>query len=187
MPRKQLGEADENRKKAKRLFDDEPSDFADDGECEDEKNDTRPPSKEKKGRQSATAYAVKLLAYKTYTERRLREKLKNKGYVGAEIDAAIDFAKKQGYINDALIAQNALEKLSVKYGKRRIFAYLASKGIPREVIEELDTSEIDFKESAKGVALKLASKGREREKIAASLTRLGFTSSEIYYALDTIE
>jgi SOS response regulatory protein OraA/RecX len=166
-----------------RLIDDEPSDFEDDV-CDDEKIDTRTPSKEKRGRQSATSYAVKLLAYKTYTEHGLREKLKNKGYVGAEIDEALDFVKKQGYINDALIAQNALEKLSVKYGKRRIFAYLASKGIPREVIEGLDTSEIDFKESAKNVAMKLAAKGKESDKIAASLSRYGFTSSEIYYALD---
>lgn len=186
MPRKQLGEPDENRRKAMRIFDDEPSDFAEDSEFDDEKIDTRPPSKEKRGRQSATSYAVKLLAYKTYTELGLREKLKNKGYVGAEIDEALDFVKKQGYVNDALIAQNALEKLSVKYGKRRIFAYLASKGIPREVIEGLDTSEIDFKESARNVALKMSAKGKESDKIAASLSRYGFTSSEIYFALDGI-
>ncbi len=188
MPRKELGQADENRKKATRLFE---ADEIADTDSEDtalESNDgLRVKSKGKNDRQSATSYAVKLLAYKTYTELGLREKLKNKGYVGAEIDEALDFVKKQGYINDALIAQNALEKLSVKYGKRRIFAYLASKGIPREVIEGLDTSEIDFKESARNVALKMAAKGKESDKIAASLSRYGFTSSEIYYALAEIE
>ena len=185
MPRKQLGEPDANRKKATRLFEaDEIADTDSEDTARDSNDGLRVRSSGKKGKPSATSYAVKLLAYKTYTERGLREKLKNKGYVSAEIDAAIDFAKKQGYINDALIAQNALEKLSVKYGKRRIFAYLVSKGIPREVIEELDTSEIDFKESAKNVAMKLAAKGKESDKIAASLSRYGFTSSEIYYALD---
>ena len=190
MPRKQLGEPDANRKKATRLFDEEEVATDVESDLEDVARDSNDglwvQSKGKKGRQSVTSYAVKLLAYKTYTELGLREKLKNKGYVGAEIDEALAFAKKQGYINDALIAQNALEKLSVKYGKRRIFAYLASKGIPREVIEGLDTSEIDFKESARNVALKMAAKGRERDKIAASLSRYGFTSSEIYYALAEI-
>ena len=210
MPRKELGAPDENRRKATRLFDEgKPESKANNGlrvqvstckqknatdesgalkfSARDSNDGLRVRCKDKKEKPSATAYAVKLLAFKTYTERGLREKLKGKEYSSAEIDKAIEYTKKQGYVNDRLIAQNALEKLSVKYGKRRIFAYLASKGIPREVLEGLDASEIDFKENARILACKMAAKGKEHEKIAASLVRAGFSSSEIYYALAEIE
>lgn len=183
MPRRELGAPDENRKKATRLFEqaDGVNDTSDDCEEGIEEPVKR---KSKKTEKSAEGYALKLLSMKTYTERALREKLKIKGYGCDETDEAVEKMRSFGYINDARLAQNAAEKLAARlYGRRKIFAYLASKGISGEIVEGLDLSEIDFKENCRTLALKYQAKGAQYEKIVAALSRAGFSSSEIYYAM----
>ena len=146
---------------------------------------TRKPSKSNK---SAREYAMALVAARAYTERGLREKMRIRGYGCDETDDAVEYLKGFGYINDLRLAQNAAEKLADKLnGKRKIFAYLASKGISRDTVAEIDLSEIDFKENCRTLALKLQAAGKPYEKIVASLTRAGFSSSEIYYAMKVIQ
>ena len=202
MPRKELSPPDENRKKAERLIDEKNtksqvtgaiergdgevrsvSNYTDDERLSDEEA-TRKPSKSKK---SAREYAMSLVAARAYTERGLREKMRIRGYGCDETDDAVEYLKGFGYINDLRLAQNAAEKLADKLnGKRKIFAYLISKGISRDTIAEIDLSEIDFKENCRTLALKLQAAGKPYEKIVASLTRAGFSSSEVYYAMKVI-
>jgi regulatory protein len=190
--RKQLGAPDENRKKATRLFDAEEVEDYDvsepDFEPVDVNDGLRVRSKSKKSEKTAESVALKLLSMKTYTERGLREKLKMKGYGLDEIDEAVEKMRGFGYINDARIAQNTAEKLSAKlWGRRKIVMYLASKGISRDIIDEIDFSEIDFKENCRTLAQKYAAKGSSNEKIAAALSRAGYSSSEIYFAISVIQ
>ncbi len=187
MPRKELGAPDENRKKAARLFEqaDDVYDTSDDCEESIEEPGKR---KSKKNEKSAESYALKLLSVKTYTERALREKLRTKGYGCDEIDEAVEKMRGFGYVNDARIAQNTAEKLAARlWGRRKIVLYLASKGISRDVIDEIDFSDIDFKENCRTLALKYQAKGAQYEKIAAALSRAGFSSSEIYHAMSVIK
>ena len=142
---------------------------------------------ESSNRPSAKQYAMSLVAARTYTERGLREKLRIRGYGCDETDEAVEYLKGFGYINDLRIAQNAAEKLAERgNGRRKIFAYLASRGISREVIGEIDLSEYDFKEICLRTAEKLEAKGKRRDQIMRSLSSSGFSSSEITFALEQL-
>ncbi len=183
MPKK-LGLPDENRKKAVRLIEQDvfDADFENDGLRVSSSGEKR----QKKGK-TAKQYATYLVSIKTYTEHSLREKLRTKEYTGDEIDDAIEYVKSFGYINDLRVAQNTAERLARKlYGKRRILAYLSSKGITGEVISRLDFEEIDFKENCAILASRLAARGKTDKNLAAALSRAGFTSSEIYFAMSVI-
>ncbi len=173
--RKQLGAPDENRKKAERISFDEP------------KVGLRVSSNEKKSKGDAAAYAMKLLSARAYNERGLREKLKQREYEPSEIDGAIEYVRGFGYINDARLAQNAAEKAAGKlWGRKKIFMYLRAKGFSDEVIEGLDLSEIDFKESCLALARKHMARGADTDKIIRALANAGFSGAEIRYAQNTL-
>lgn len=206
MPRKELSPPDENRKRAERLNGGNAEDPAErskspiSGAMESpftppdgspESAEQMRPSDEKttesSNRPSANQYAMSLVAARTYTERGLREKLRIRGYGCDEADEAVEYLKGFGYINDLRIAQNVAEKLAERgNGRRKIFAYLASRGIPRDVIGEIDLSEYDFKEICLRTAEKLEAKGKRRDQIMRSLSSSGFSSSEITFALERL-
>ena len=203
MPRKQLSPPDENRRRAVRLTDGEaPSkqkfedlSYPSDLETEDLGSDTEiDESLTKKGKMSAEGYASYLLSIKTYTERGLREKMRNRGYGCDETDEAVEKMKRLGFLNDLRAAENAASRLAERlYGKRRIFAYLLSKGIGRETLDALDLDDVDFFENCKRAAEKLLCKGgtvsldaKGRLKLRRSLYNLGFTAEQISYALEEL-
>ena len=100
----------------------------------------------KRSYKSAEEYALMLVSSHTYTERALFLKIKSKKvYSDKETQKAIDYVKRFGYINDRRLAQDSVERLAAKcYGRIKICRYLAAKGIPEEIIEELDFSGTDF-------------------------------------------
>ena len=190
MPRKELGAPSEDRRKAEKLFYDaegtskiaNPDHGCDDSDFFEDDGGVSSLIKAKK-RKTASQYAMALVSVKSYTEHAIREKLKSRAYSPNEIDEAVAYVKKFGYINDLRLAQNAAERLAQKpCGKRKIFSYLRQKGIQGQVIDEIDLSEIDFKENARAYAEKLALKGKTKEQIIRSLVSLGFSASEISFA-----
>ena len=195
MPRKELSAPSENRKKAVRLFDDDDrqnDDFEEITDCGCDRNefsDSFEPSRKPKSKQkTARQYAMNLVSVKTYTERAIREKLKMRGYGCDETDDAIEYLRSFGYINDLRLAQNTALRLAKGLsGKKKIFAYLTSKGIKSDVISQIDFDEVDFKENCKALALKHVAMGKSYEQTAAALMRAGFSSSEIYYAMSAVE
>jgi SOS response regulatory protein OraA/RecX len=208
MPRKQLSPPDENRRRAVRLTDGEaPSkqrfedlSYPSELDTEDFVSDTeidegaQAGSVTKKGKMSAEGYASYLLSIKTYTERGLREKMRNRGYGCDETDEAVEKMKRLGFLCDLRAAENAASRLAERlYGKRRIFAYLSSKGIGRETLDALDLCDVDFFENCKRAAEKLLCKGgtvsldaKGRLKLRRSLYNLGFSGEEISYALEEL-
>ena len=147
--------------------------------CDDEALDLIKKSR----RKSASEYAMLLVSSHSYTEKGLREKLSSKEkYTDDEIEDAVAYVKKFGYINDLRLAGNAVPKLALRlWGKKKICYYLRQKGISSEVVATLDFSDIDFYENCKSLALK--NRQKPREKLIRLLLNAGFSSDEIDYAL----
>ena len=82
--------------------------------------------------------ALRLLEFRSHSEKELRIKLLRDGAPEEAIDGAVSFLREYGFLNDrkyAIAKAHDLAKLK-KFGKRRIYADLASKGIASEYIEE---------------------------------------------------
>ena len=137
----------------------------------------------KSRKKSASEYAMLLVASRSYTEKGLRDKLASKEkYTEDEIEEAVAYVKKFGYINDLRLADHSVPKLAARlWGKTKICHYLRSKGISSDDVAALDFSDIDFYENCKSLALK--NSGKPREKLLRLLYNAGFTSDEINYAL----
>lgn len=98
-------------------------------------------------------YALRLLAQRAYSQKKLTEKLESRE-VGAEgIKRVIDKLKELGYIDDSKFAKDFVEnsqniRLS---GKRKIYWQLIKKGISKEVVE--DAISTSYMEDNEGVAV----------------------------------
>lgn len=92
--------------------------------------------------------ALNILVYANNTEKKLREKLYRKGYSNTAIDAAIDYVKGKGYIDENAQILDAAELLATAklYGKKRIAVELYKKGFKRDAIASIDYTElgVDF-------------------------------------------
>ncbi len=159
---------------------------------DDDENDDRGCDEEALGlikksrKKSAAEYAMLLVAGHAYTEKGLREKLESKEkYTEDEIEDAVAYVKKFGYVNDLRLAENSIPKLASRlWGKKKICYYLRSKGISSDIVSALDFSDIDFYENCKSLALKNRSK--PREKLIRLLLNAGFSSDEVNYALSEV-
>ncbi|MBE6609861.1 MAG: regulatory protein RecX [Ruminococcaceae bacterium] len=171
-------------------MEDSPDNVPDDeinDEIEDCRSDEEALGLIKKSRQkSACEYAMLLVASRSYTEKGLRDKLESKEkYTADEIEDAVAYVKKFGYINDLRLAENSLPKLALRlWGKKKICYYLRSKGISADVVAALDFSDIDFYENCKLLALK--NRQKPREKLIRLLLNAGFSSDEVNYAISEV-
>ena len=96
-------------------------------------------------KESARAYAMRVVSGATVTEKKLYEKLMLREYSEDDAFDAIEYVKSFGYINDLRLAQGMVEKLAARrWGRFKICYYLKRKGVNEDVIGELDFSEIDF-------------------------------------------
>ncbi len=82
--------------------------------------------------------ALRLLEFRSHSERELCDKLKRAGAREEDIEEILDFCRNYGFVDDRKFAANKARDLKnlKKYGKRRIKAELYSKGIDSEYIEE---------------------------------------------------
>lgn len=104
----------------------------------------------------AREYALKLLSYRSRSEKEIYDRLKKKGFAGAEITCTIKFLQAAGLIKDEELVhellKNAVEK---KYlAKRGIKLFLRNRGIKKDLIDEAISglSEDAEKEAALGLA-----------------------------------
>ena len=79
--------------------------------------------------------ALSLLNYMDRTESQLRQKLQEKSFNEQAIDAAIEYVKSFGYINDVSYAERYILNRRTSKSKRELYAALCQKGICREDIE----------------------------------------------------
>ena len=140
----------------------------------------------------ASAYkkGLFLLGYGACSEKKLKFKLKTKGFSEGISNEAVEMLVRAGYIDEKSDAERELEKcLSKLWGKKRIIAHLYTKGFATSAIDEaskvLDT--VDFVENCRKLILKDHKDQLEaaREDIAlmtklcATLQRMGYSFSEI--------
>lgn len=83
--------------------------------------------------------ALNFLSYRQRSEKELYESLRRKGYEGFYIDNAMDYCRKQGYLNDRSFAESFIrDKLNLnKLGTERIRYELMTKGVSRDIIDEV--------------------------------------------------
>lgn len=94
--------------------------------------------------------ALRLLEFRSHSERELSDKLKRAGAKEEDIDEILEFCRNYGFLDDrkyAIAKAKDLKNLK-KYDKRRIKSELYSKGIDAEYVEEavsyLDEDEEDM-------------------------------------------
>ncbi len=88
--------------------------------------------------EQAKEKALRLLEFRSHSERELSDKLRRNGAKEEDIEKILEFCRNYGFVNDrnyAMMKAQDLKNLK-KYGKRRIKSELYSKGIPAEYIEE---------------------------------------------------
>lgn len=81
--------------------------------------------------------AMHLLEKRPYSERDMRNKLKENLYDDESIDEAIDYLKSFGYIDDHAYASQYIDTYTQSRSARRIEQDLLKKGISKDVIEEV--------------------------------------------------
>ena len=129
----------------------------------------------------------RMLAYSANSPRKLAFKLRAKGISAGSAEAAVEYLKANGYIDERsdveALAKNGIRKL---WGRRRIISYICSKGYTSEDAAAADAvlSRTDFVGNC--VMLVEQSGGCEavsdsvrRDKLVSSLMRKGYTLSEI--------
>lgn len=95
--------------------------------------------------EQAKEKALRLLEFRSHSEKELSDKLKHAGAKLEDIEEILEFCRRYGFVNDKVYAQRKAKDLQhlKKYGKRRIEQELYAKGISPENIAQAVT-ELDF-------------------------------------------
>lgn len=137
--------------------------------------------------QKAKQKAFALLALRDHTEKELFDKL-CRSFDEDTSRSAVDVMVRLEYVNDEETAENMARELVATrmFSLRRARRYMREKGIDRELcdslLEQYDDVETLERVIEKKFRAKLASGARQ--KVFASLTRLGFEYADIRRALD---
>lgn len=143
---------------------------------------------------AAFSSACASLAFSQCSAKALFRKLLLKGFSRSVSEAAVELCEAKGYIGEVAMATRRAELMVAKpWGRTRIFAKLREEGFADQAMDAVAIylDEIDFSEGcAKVIEKKYAcipSDRREREKMYASLSRLGFSSADIKAAISRIK
>ena len=139
-------------------------------------------------RSSCTSAALRILQSGANSGFMLREKLRRKGYAPDEIEDALREVTDAGLLDDKRLFFAHAEALATRkyYGKRRVYMELMRK-FDRPLVDayfEEAVEEIDF--SAYCLILAKKNGKKEREALAAKLSRQGYAANEIRYALSLL-
>ena len=133
--------------------------------------------------------ALRLLEFRNHSSFELRKKLRMAGAEDENIDRAIEFCMEYHLINDGEYAKALAKDLAnlKKYGKRRIYQELKSRGLSSEDIDAaLEGAEDDTDELFSLVAKKLKGnfEKKNRDKAIRYFIYRGYEASDI---IDSIE
>lgn len=150
--------------------------------AETSKDAVKPREKQKN---SAVSYAMGVVSRTTVNERMLRDKLTSRGYSEDEVDGAMDYVKRFGYVDDARLAQDTAEKLSERcWGRYKICRYLLSRGFDPDTVDGVDMSEIDFPYYCAKLVRKYPTE--RRDAMLRAVKNAGYTSSDLRRARELI-
>ncbi|MCR5716253.1 MAG: RecX family transcriptional regulator [Lachnospiraceae bacterium] len=139
--------------------------------------------------------AMNLLQSKTYTTKQLTEKLREALYPEEIVQEAISYVTSYHYLDDHRYAREYILYRSEAKSRGRIKQDLMQKGISKEVIEQAYEEALEEDHLPEEIALikkELKKKHydaatatyEEKQKLAASLFRKGFSTDKIFQALD---
>ena len=137
--------------------------------------------------------ALYLLTDMDRTEKELYDRLKKTGYSEETVNAAMEYVKSFGYIDDVRYARKYIEIFRDRKSRRKMMYDMAAKGVDREVIENAFLEYPEYNET--DLIRRLAEKklrGRDLtepgvwQKTAAYLARRGFASGDIVKVLQSI-
>lgn len=133
--------------------------------------------------------SMNLLKSRTYTERQIREKLRQGFYPEAVIDEAVEYIKSFHYIDDRRYVKDYIVYYSESRSQGRIKQDLIKKGIDRELIDAVYEEELEEELPDETVLIHkwLQKKSydrdcagyQERQKMGAFLYRKGFSMDKI--------
>ncbi|RGU94910.1 regulatory protein RecX [Clostridium sp. AF15-17LB] len=139
--------------------------------------------------------AMHLLNDMDRTEGQLRTKLGQGGYTEDMIDAAIDYVKAFGYINDDAYVRRFIMGRKERKSRREMKAALSQKGIPKEQIDAA-MEECYGTEDSQAAIRKILEKKKydpataqdaEKRRIMGYLTRKGFSYDDIRHVIQVSE
>lgn len=139
----------------------------------------------------ALVTAVDMLARQEYSERRLFEKLMDKGYEEEEVAAVIARLQEKHYLNDAESCPRRFNYLYTdsSYSVRQICEKLKQKGYPSSLVRSCipddreAVSEREYEKALRTLTSKYK-RSQDKQKLLAALFRRGYQSSAIYRAVD---
>lgn len=138
--------------------------------------------------------ALHLLETMSRTESQLRQKLVQTGYPEEIVDAAVQYVKSFGYINDEMYIRNFIDSRREKKSRREIVSLLYGKGIDSDEIDRI-VSEVYEEHSDKEAVLSIIRKKRwesepadekEKTKRYSYLVRKGFRYDDIKKAFNEV-
>ena len=143
----------------------------------------------------ATSRAASLVSDAPHSCKALFTKLKQKGFSEEAAETAVGTLLRRGYIDEASQARDIADKMArVKNrGPVRIASELKAKGYPVSVADaaarSVDSAVYDT--ALRSAISKKARNGipedkKEREKLVASLVRLGFSAGKVISILETL-
>ena len=139
--------------------------------------------------------ALHLLSDMDRTENALREKLRLGLYPQEIIDAAVEYVRSFGYLNDARYAENFVRSRQGIKSRREIRAQLLQKGVPSELIE--DAFEACGEEGGEADAIRrllekkrfdpVCADEREIQRLYGYLARKGFSYKTVRQVIQNYE
>lgn len=138
--------------------------------------------------QGAKSVALRFLARRQRTEKEIRDKLREREFADEEIQKTIENLRELGFLNDEEFARSYIRhQLTLRpKGKLVLKQKLLMLGIQRELVDAAvneafqETDQTDVALQAAQKFIKKSTKGKDdprksRQKLAAFLTRRGFT------------
>jgi len=133
--------------------------------------------------------ALDLLSRRDHSRVELRQKLIQKGARVDEIGPLLDELEDIGYLDDRRFAENFVRFRAGKaWGRRRYGQELAKRGVDSDIVKEIleTTPELTYQsmdEKLRRLVERELSRGKEPDKVAASLARKGFALPAIRGAM----
>lgn len=140
------------------------------------------------GSGSARDVACRLIARRSHSSAELQQKLGRRGFSAEDIASVLTEFSARGYLNDDEVALRWAQGLArnKSWGRAKISAFLAQKGIPRESVERIqkqlwqEFSEEAVARRAYQKRFAAAKEAPSPAKAAAFLKSRGFSAPVIY-------
>lgn len=142
--------------------------------------------REESREKEAIRKAMRLLVSRDRSEQELRDRLAREGYDPESAEAAIEYVKSYGYVNDRRYAENYVMSAGSRKSRAALRSFLQDKGIAGEEIENAleelpgDETELIGQLLVKKAGQPHKMEEKELRRALGCLARKGFSSGDIW-------